>query len=181
MRLKWLIQSSHLHGFRYGWLPIVRLSELEHRSVAVVACIAHACIPTLLAGIWFGTKLSSHMHHLTCEWSPAGPDPWVAMFIVTPFRSHQQRLLQFFLLFLLVWTRRSHDLISLHAPNNFSNKVVWFIVNYFHHPTSVSIMDLLSKIRLTQFIIFSLMLQNCLSKKYIFLFSVEKSTNSSSL
>ncbi|KAG0525432.1 hypothetical protein BDA96_06G056400 [Sorghum bicolor] len=66
------------------------------------------------AGIWFGTKLASHMQHLTCGWSPARPDPLPAYVHCHGISLSRAACAVNFLLFLLVWTTSVHDdLISL--------------------------------------------------------------------
>jgi hypothetical protein len=95
MRL--VLHSHHHHAWGVIWLATcISLAfpswNLEHRPVAVVACIAHASMATVPpspqhpAGrhiVWSKALMAHAAPHLK------GPDPpRVAMFTVMPFRSH---------------------------------------------------------------------------------------------
>jgi hypothetical protein len=132
----------------FGWLRssmlftyYISLSEFEtalcSRGGLHCTCMyGHPKTPW--AGIWFGTKIASHSHmqHLTCGWSPARLDPRLPTFIVTAFRSHEQRVLQIF--FSFCWFGQwGHMILSLCAHNSIISNMVRFCWASLHQTTSV--------------------------------------------
>lgn len=112
---------TSLHGF---WLALILLVvyflaflSLKQPYVTEVACTAHACMATLsLPGPAYGLVQSSHR---TCSTSPAGGHlhdrtrPSAAYVHCHAISLSRAACAANFLLFLLAWTMRAHDLVSL--------------------------------------------------------------------